>query len=87
MCKKLVENNLPKNIKVRVHYYHPHNSTPRLRKGHDYLTAVNLVDVKNHQIIASGESYCSHRDTPRRDIGRYVAVGRAMKNGGFTRHG
>ncbi len=42
-----------------------------------YVTVATVRDG-NHQVVGTGESVCSERDTPNRALGRHIAVGRAL---------
>ncbi len=90
MCKKLIknskkltENNIPETVRIEVHHFHPHNSSRKARKGHTYMTMAKLYDRKSHKLMGHGEAHCSSKEAPRRNIGRMVAVGRAMREAGF----
>lgn len=75
---KLTESNIPQEIMVRVVHLHEGNSTRKQRKGRKYATVCRLVGPTG-DVISEGYAFCSNNDAPRRDIGRQVAIGRAMK--------
>ena len=76
--KKMVERNVPSQLRVSVVHLHSGNSSRNKRKGHKYLTIARLLDRSTDAIISEGRAYCSDGDAPRRSIGRHVAVGRAL---------
>ena len=75
---KCVENNIPQELSVRVAHLHSGNSNRRARKGSKYLTIAKLVGPTG-DVVAEGYSQCCGTDTPNRQTGRMVAVGRAYK--------
>lgn len=81
---KLVENNIPNGYRARVVHLHPNNSTPEQRQGHTYVTVCELQNA-DREVVGTGKSCCSSKDSPRRSVGRQVAIGRAMKDAGIGR--
>lgn len=76
---KCKENQLPGELRVHVIHLHEGNSTRRQRKGRKYATLASIIGPTG-DVVGVGEAYCSNNDSPRRDIGRQVAVGRAIKS-------
>jgi hypothetical protein len=90
MCK-YVEDRLPSNIRVRVVHLHPGNTSVNQLKKHGktntkYVTIARLYDDNSEwdYPIATGVAACSSKDNPSRQVGRQVAVGRAMRAAGVT---
>jgi len=79
VSKKLVESNIPESLRLNVVHLHNGNSSRNQRKGHSFVTLVKLMDRSTDTVIAEGKAYCSDGDSPRRSIGRQVAIGRALK--------
>ena len=79
MCIKYVEANIPEGYQLHVHHYHQGNSSRRFRQGKEYMTEAWITD-QHEATVASGVSYCSSKDNPRRSIGRQIAVGRALQH-------
>lgn len=75
---KLTEQSIPEELQVHVVHLHEGNSTRRQRKGRKYATLAKLIGPTG-DVVSEGVAYCSTNDSPRRDIGRQVAVGRAYK--------
>lgn len=77
MCR-YIERSVPKNVRVQVHHFHQGNSSRSQRHGYKYVTECTLRDSEG-TIIAAAKASCSPHDNPRRDVGRQVAIGRALK--------
>lgn len=71
---KMIERNLPSNMKLRVH--HQHTDGGKL----DATVAV-VYDRDSGDVLGMGRALVNHRKekSPSRKIGRAVAVGRAMQ--------
>ena len=82
----LTEHNLPDSVRIVLTHFHKGNSSRSARKGHKYMTLCKLYERKTHLLIGHGESHCSNKDLPKRSIGRAVAIGRAMREAGFTHY-
>lgn len=76
---KLIEANVPENLRVQVIHLHRGNSSNRQRKGHEYVTVARLSNRADDTIVAEGKSFCSKHDAPSRSKGRAIAVGRALR--------
>ncbi len=66
---KFIESSVPEGVRVHVR---------RFTTDDEYITKCDLIDEDNH-ILCSGESRCHPNDNPSRQIGRRIAVGRAVK--------
>lgn len=87
---KYVESNIPPNMRVRVVHLHPGNcSNNQLKKygktNAKYVTIAKLYD-DDHMMgdipIATGVAACSSVDNPTRQLGRQIAIGRALSQAG-----
>jgi len=72
-------NNLPHGFRLRVSHLHAGNSSKRQRHGKDFRTIAEIVN-ESDEVFAGATAECSEKDSPRRQVGRQVAVGRALKN-------
>lgn len=77
---KYTEQNVPKNLIVKVNHFHNGNSSKRMRHGKDYLTRCQLIDRETGELMGYGTAECHKGEAPRREVGRAVAVGRALKD-------
>lgn len=75
---KLVENNVPQELTVKVSHLHSGNSSRRQRRGSKYMTIAKLVGPTG-DVVAEGFAQCRSTDAPSRQVGRQVAIGRAYK--------
>lgn len=87
---KLTEDNTPKGYHWSIRHYHDGNSAPHYRRniaqtcisstatGAKYLTVARLKNSNNEVVAIGAASPCS-RDTIDRNVGREVAIGRALK--------
>lgn len=84
---KYLERNIPEGYHLRVVHLHDGNSWEYTRRpvaskvhgtGRKYVTIATIIDA-NNETLAEGIASCSAEDNPCRQIGREVAVGRAMK--------
>lgn len=73
------EDTLPVELQLRVNHFHPGNSSRNKRKGAQYRTVARVINV-NGETVAKGEALCSRKDVPSRQLGRKIAVGRAVRN-------
>ena len=76
---KLVESNLPPEVRVHVVHLHKGNSSRSQRRGKEFVSIARLYG-KNNELLGQGKAMCSVHDNPTRRVGRQVAVGRAMSN-------
>lgn len=83
---RYTEHSVPKNITVKVKHFHEGNSSKAKRHGKPYVTRAILID-RRRGVISMGEARCSRKDNPRRDLGRQIAIGRAMKSLDMHREG
>lgn len=73
------EEAIPEHLKLVVKHLHPGNSTKRQRRKKEYATIAWLYHKETKELVAEGRSYCSKTEVPNRKQGRFVAVGRALK--------
>src|SRR5690606_26411825 len=73
------QDQLPQSLYVKVVHLHVGNSSNNQRRGHEMVTVAEIKSKFTNETIAKGKAHCSKRDSPRRQIGRQVAVGRAIK--------
>jgi len=78
---KFVEHNLPEKYHLQVCHLHSGNTSANQRKhigrtNAKYVTIARIWD--GDKMVSEGVAACSPKDNPRRDIGRAVAVGRAI---------
>ncbi len=81
---KYTEEKIPSGLHLKVVHLHQGNASRNQLKhigktNAKYVTLAKLVDEEN-RVVAKGRASCSQVDAPRRDIGRAIAVGRALKN-------
>lgn len=74
------EKHIPSELQVKVRHFHPGNSSNTKRHGKVYRTIAKLIDRESGAELAKGEAKCCDTDSPRRRVGREVAIGRALKN-------
>lgn len=79
---KYVEENVPSHLKVKVVHLHEgcvsRNQLKRIgRTNTKYVTICKLVNDKD-EVVSVGISACSPKESPTRQVGRAVAVGRAL---------
>ena len=85
MTTKYIEQNVPSDLVLQVQYFHDGNSTKGMRRktfrqSTDYATVAMLIDPQSRRVVARGSACCSKKDQPNRQVGRQVAVGRALRN-------
>lgn len=73
------EDSLPQSLYIKVVHLHKGNCSNNKRSGHEMVTVAEVKSKHTGETLASGKAYCSKKDSPRRSIGRTVAVGRAIK--------
>jgi len=85
MSKRYYEDALPYNLNVKVVHLHPGNCTRNQLKKYGktnakYVTIAKIYDDNEdwHEPVATGVAACSAKDSPSRQLGRRIAVGRAM---------
>lgn len=76
---RYTEDALPQGFKVRVVHLHRGNSSNNQRSGHEMVTLAEVRSQSTGEVITSAKARCSDKDNPRRQIGRQVAVGRAIR--------
>ena len=75
---KYIESNIPSNLSVRVHHYHPGNTVDlQDRERVQFVTHAWLVNKKG-RCVSDAISVCTGRKA-KRAIRRQIAVGRALK--------
>lgn len=87
------ESNIPEGLFLRVVHLHPGNTSGNQLKKYGktnakYVTIAKLYNNDNEDQqwqdpIAIGVAACSHRDNPSRQLGRQIAVGRALSHAGI----
>ncbi len=82
---KLTESNVPEYLRVVVVYLHQGNTSNAAlkrvgRTKARYVTIARLFDGNN--TVGRGVAACSQRDRPSRQVGRAVAIGRALADYG-----
>ena len=75
---KYTENNVPKNIQVRVHYL-TQGKVAGMPQQVKRVTIASLVDTRTGRKVAEGTAFCDNKDNANRKIGRAIAIGRAYK--------
>lgn len=75
---KYVESNVPKNIKVRVHYLRQ-GDVKGIPESIKRVTIAQLFDKQSGRKVAEATSFCGPQDNDNRKVGRAIAVGRALK--------
>ena len=83
-ANRFIEKELPDNHRVVVRHLHEGNSSSKDRKGFPYMT-IAKVYTKDGTCLGEGKAMCARHDNPRRDVGRAIAVGRAMKDAYFSK--
>ena len=81
---KYLESNLPKGLYIKVVHLHQGNTTrSQLKKigktNTRYVTIAKLFDDNHPFSVAQGMAVCGHNDSPSRQLGRSIAVGRALR--------
>lgn len=86
------ESLLPEGYRIQVVHLHPGNTSGNQLKKYGktnakYVTICKLFDEHkdawNTVPIAIGVAACSRKDNPSRQLGRQIAVGRAMQQAGI----
>ena len=76
---KYQESALPEGTHIRVNYVSKLRTCELSMDLPLWYTIARLLD-KDNNLLATGESECSDKDTPNKKIGRAIAVGRALKS-------
>jgi hypothetical protein len=80
---KFIEANVPEHLRVHVLYLHEgrcsRNQLKRIGGTKtNYVTIARLKDEAGN-IVGEGKAACSQKDNPSRQVGRAVAIGRALQ--------
>jgi hypothetical protein len=74
---------LKEPYRLHVQHLHQGNSTKSQRKGHPYVTVATvrkyLSSSDDYDVVARATARCSRSDSPKREIGYSLAVGRVMR--------
>lgn len=84
---KFVESNLNPLYRVFVTHLHIGNTSNGKRHGKPYVTIAEVArkvpttdGPVAWEVLGQGVARCSKLDSPRRSVGRAIAVGRAMRS-------
>ena len=69
---------VPDGCSIHLNHFHRNNSTKSERKGGQYRTVAQIVDANTNEVLAEADAICGRHDTPTRERGRRIAIGRCL---------